>query len=246
MVVRSADHSRRSLGGRDVELSDELRQRGRHHGTSTTAIARRVGVTLPYLFPLYPDKRAIFVAALLPSMEDTRLAFARASDGVEVGEHAFRSLAEAYAQLIATHPETLLIQMQGYVTVAHGDDLIGGVVRAGWMRIWDTVHLSLGADAVETASFFALRDARQNPRRHRAFPERRRAVRGVTRQRGPAASSRVVTVGMMSPVSSSAPIPARALAPSKTSMSCRAGRSESWDPPFSASTRKKPVRSALV
>jgi hypothetical protein len=50
-------------------------------------------------------------------------------------------------------------QMQGHVAAAaataQGDDLIGEVVRAGWMRIWETVHLALGADADRTAGFFA-------------------------------------------------------------------------------------------
>ncbi|KUL22962.1 TetR/AcrR family transcriptional regulator [Streptomyces regalis] len=130
-----------------------------YHGTSTAAIADRVGVTQPYLFRLFPDKKTIFVSALLRSMEDTRLAFERAADGLEGGERAFQAMTSAYAQLISTRPETLLMQMQGYVAVAaaeaQGDDLIGEVVRAGWMRIWETVHLSLGADADRTTTFFA-------------------------------------------------------------------------------------------
>jgi len=130
-----------------------------YHGTSTAAIARRVGVAQPYLFRLFPDKRAIFVAALVRSMDDTRLAFERAVDGMEGGERALQAMTTAYVQLISTRPETLLMQLQGYVAVAaaeaQGDDLIGEVVRAGWMRIWETVHLSLGADAEETAGFFA-------------------------------------------------------------------------------------------
>lgn len=130
-----------------------------YHGTSTAAIAKRVGVTQPYLFRLFPDKKAIFVAALMRSMDDTRLAFERAADGMEGGGQALRAMTGAYAHLMSTYPETLLMQMQGYVAVAaaeaQGDDLIGEVVRAGWMRIWETVHLSLGADADETASFFA-------------------------------------------------------------------------------------------
>ncbi|MCT9083970.1 TetR/AcrR family transcriptional regulator [Streptomyces fulvoviolaceus] len=130
-----------------------------YHGTTTAAIAKRVGVTQPYLFRLFPDKKAIFVAALMRSMEDTRLAFERAADGVEDGERVLQAMTNAYAQLISTRPETLLMQMQGYVTVAaavaQGDDLIGEVVRAGWMRIWETVHQPLGADADKTASFFA-------------------------------------------------------------------------------------------
>ncbi|MFG2792226.1 TetR/AcrR family transcriptional regulator [Streptomyces sp. NPDC048419] len=130
-----------------------------YHGTSTAAIARRVGVTQPYLFRLFPDKKAIFVAALTRSMEDTRLAFEGAADGVEGGELALQAMTNAYVQLISTRPETLLMQMQGYVTVAaaeaQGDDLIGEVVRAGWMRMRETVHLPLGADTDETARFFA-------------------------------------------------------------------------------------------
>ncbi|MEU1192622.1 TetR/AcrR family transcriptional regulator [Streptomyces sp. NPDC005859] len=130
-----------------------------YHGTTTAAIARRVGVTQPYLFRLFPDKKAIFVTALTRSMEDTRLAFEKAADGMEDGERALQAMTTAYAQLISTRPETLLMQLQGYVTVAaaeaQGDDLTGEVIRAGWMRIWETVHLSLGADADETAHFFA-------------------------------------------------------------------------------------------
>lgn len=130
-----------------------------YHGTSTAAIAQRVGVTQPYLFRLFPDKKAIFVAALARSMDDTRLAFERAVEGVEDGEQALQAMTSAYAQLISTRPETLLMQMQGYVTVAaaeaRGDDQIGELVRAGWMRLWETVHLSLGADVHATTSFFA-------------------------------------------------------------------------------------------
>ncbi|MFE0674498.1 TetR/AcrR family transcriptional regulator [Streptomyces sp. NPDC058867] len=126
-----------------------------YRGTTTAAIAERVGVKQPYLFRLFPDKKAIFVAALERSVEDTRLAFEWAADGVEQGERTRQAMADAYVRLISTHPETLLMQMQGYAAVAQGDDLIGEVVRAGWMSIWETVHLSLGADAERTASFFA-------------------------------------------------------------------------------------------
>ncbi|MEU1275440.1 helix-turn-helix domain-containing protein [Streptomyces sp. NPDC005799] len=130
-----------------------------YHRTSTAAIADRVDATQPYLFRLFPGKKAIFVAALLRSMENTRLAIEAAAAGVADGERALQAMASAYSRLILTHPETLLMQMQGYVAVAaaeaQGDDLFGEVVRAGWMRIWETVHLSLGADTDETASFFA-------------------------------------------------------------------------------------------
>jgi AcrR family transcriptional regulator len=132
---------------------------GGYHGTTTAAIARRVGVAQPYLFRLFPNKKTVFVTALTRSMEDTRLAFDRAADGAEGGELALQALTRAYARLNSTRPETLLMQMQGYAAVAaaeaQGDDLIGELVRDGWMRIWETVHLSLGAEADRTAGFFA-------------------------------------------------------------------------------------------
>lgn len=77
-----------------------------YHGTTTAAIARRLGVTQPYLFRLFPDKKAIFVTALTRSMEDTRLAFEGAADGAEDEERALQAMTNAYEQLISTSPET--------------------------------------------------------------------------------------------------------------------------------------------
>lgn len=136
----------------------EFAHRG-YYGTSTEAIAKRVGVTQPYLFRLFPGKKAIFVAALMRSMEDTRLAFERATEGVEGSEQARHALAGAYAQMISTHPETLLMQMQGYLHVAaaesQGDDQFGELVRAGWMRLWETVQLPPGAEVSDAAACLA-------------------------------------------------------------------------------------------
>ncbi|MEU3780903.1 MULTISPECIES: hypothetical protein [Streptomyces] len=68
-------------------------------------------------------------------------------------------MTDVYARLISARPETLLIQVQGYVVVAaaeaEGDDRTGELVRAGWMRPWETVHLSPGADVRATTSFLA-------------------------------------------------------------------------------------------
>lgn len=130
-----------------------------YYGTSTEAIAKRVGVTQPYLFRLFPGKRAIFVAALTRSMEDTRLAFERAAEGMEGGEQVLRAMEDAYGRLLSAHPETLQMQMQGYAHVAagaaQGDEQIGELVRAGWMRLWETVRLPLGADADKATTFLA-------------------------------------------------------------------------------------------
>ncbi|WP_020124960.1 TetR/AcrR family transcriptional regulator [Streptomyces canus] len=132
--------------------------RGGYHGTSTEVIARRVGVSQPYLFRLFPGKKAIFLAVAERCLEDTIRTFEEASKGLE-GEDALHAMADAYARVITERPEWLLMQMQMYVAVGaaqqEGDHEFGEAVRAGWMRLWDTVHLPLGADAGETTTFLA-------------------------------------------------------------------------------------------
>lgn len=132
--------------------------RGGYHGTSTEAIAKRVGVSQPYLFRLFPGKKAIFLAAAERCLEETVRTFEEASEGLH-GEEALLSMANAYTKVIAEHPERLLMQMQMYVAVGaaaeEGDHEFGEAVRNGWMRLWDTVHLPLGADIGETTTFMA-------------------------------------------------------------------------------------------
>jgi AcrR family transcriptional regulator len=154
MVRMSAEERRESVIRAAIA---EFAQRG-YYGTSTEAIAKRVGVSQPYLFRLFPGKKAIFAAASLRCMEDTCRVFAEASEGL-TGEEALHAMGEAYVRLIQEHPERLLMQMQTYTTVAaaeaEGDHEFGEAVRAGWMRLWETVHLPLGADVNETTVFMA-------------------------------------------------------------------------------------------
>jgi AcrR family transcriptional regulator len=129
-----------------------------YHGTSTQSIARRVGVSQPYLFRLFPDKKAIFIAAALRCMTDTRLALEEAAARLD-GEAALRAMADAYTQLITEHPERLQMQLQTYTTAAtldaEGDHRFGEAVRADWMKLWDFVHLAPGAEANRTKLFLA-------------------------------------------------------------------------------------------
>lgn len=154
MVRMSADERRESV----IRAATSEFARGGYHGTSTEAIARRVGVSQPYLFRLFPGKKAIFLAAAERCVEDTVRTFEEAAEGLEGGE-ALHAMANAYTSVIAQQPERLMIQMQMYVAVAaaeaDGDHEFGEAVRSGWMRIWDTVHAPLGADVSETTGFLA-------------------------------------------------------------------------------------------
>src|ERR1041384_2512994 len=107
MVRMSAEERRESV---IRAATTEFAQRG-YYGTSTEAIAKRVGVSQPYLFRLFPGKKAIFAAASQRCMSDVCRVMMEAAEGLE-GEEALRSMADAYVQLISEHPERLQMQMQ--------------------------------------------------------------------------------------------------------------------------------------
>jgi AcrR family transcriptional regulator len=132
--------------------------RGGYHGTSTEVIAKRVGVSQPYLFRLFPGKKAIFLAAADRCVQDFRHLLQEAAEGLE-GEDAKRAMADEYTKVIAEQPERLLLQMQLYVAAAAaeaaGDHAFGESVRAGWVRLRDCVQSALGGGAEETSDFLA-------------------------------------------------------------------------------------------
>ncbi|AXI78084.1 TetR/AcrR family transcriptional regulator [Peterkaempfera bronchialis] len=131
--------------------------RGGYIGTSTEAIARRVGVSQPYLFRLFPNKQAIFLAAATRCLERTRRAFEEAVEGVPDDQVA-EAMGTAYGRLIDDR-DVLLMQMQMYVAVAtadaSGESEVGDAVRAGWAELWDWLQLRLGADPRVTTDFMA-------------------------------------------------------------------------------------------
>ncbi|MEU9035881.1 TetR/AcrR family transcriptional regulator [Streptomyces sp. NPDC048352] len=154
MARMSADERRESV----IRAAIHEFARGGYYGTSTEAIAKRVGVSQPYLFRLFPNKQAIFLAAAARCLKRTREVFAEAVEGLS-GEDAERAMAEAYTRHIADDPQIVQMQLQMYVTVAAaeaaGDRELGELVRAGWLELWDTVKVPLGGDVRETTTFMA-------------------------------------------------------------------------------------------
>ncbi|WP_405901660.1 TetR/AcrR family transcriptional regulator [Streptomyces sp. NBC_00727] len=150
----SADERRESV----IRAAITEFARGGYSATSTEAIAKRVGVSQPYLFRLFPNKQAMFLAAAERCLLETRQVFEKAADGLE-GEEALHSMARSYQRLIADDPDKLLMQMQVYAAVAAaeaaGDHAFGESVRAGWLELFDSVNLALGADAGDATTFLA-------------------------------------------------------------------------------------------
>jgi AcrR family transcriptional regulator len=130
--------------------------RGGYASTTTAAIAEQVGVSQPYLFRLFPNKRAIFLAAALRCTNEIRERFAEVSVRTQ-GTAAHEAMAEAYAGLVGDR-DRLMFQMQMYVAVAiaeeAGDEEFALEIRAAWTELWDLVESRLGGVA-EASEFMS-------------------------------------------------------------------------------------------
>ncbi len=145
----SADERRESV----VRAACTEFARTGYHGTSTDAIARRVGVSQPYLFRLFPGKQALFQAAAERCFDVTLSAFEKASEGLE-GQEAMEAMGEGYARLILDS-DVLLLQMQLYVAAASSENPeLSALIRRRWTDLWDFVRGRTGATDEELADFF--------------------------------------------------------------------------------------------
>jgi AcrR family transcriptional regulator len=122
------------------------------HGTSTDAIARRAGVSQPYLFRLFGTKKELFIAAVNRCFRLTLETFMRAAEGKR-GEEALEAIGKAYADLLGNR-QKLLMQMQGHV--ACEDPEICEVVRRGFGEIVEYVERVSGAEPKRVKDFIAF------------------------------------------------------------------------------------------
>jgi len=125
--------------------------RGGLEGTSTEKIAHRAGISQPYLFRLFPTKKALFVASVELCFNRVIAAFETAAEGLS-GEEAKVAMAEAYGALIADR-SLLMHQLQSYAGC--DDPEVRDATRAGFGRLWEAVALLGGGTEDEIRQFFA-------------------------------------------------------------------------------------------
>jgi AcrR family transcriptional regulator len=122
------------------------------HGTSTEAIARRVGVSQPYLFRLFPSKKAIFLAAVERCFDRVEEAFRQAADG-KGGEDALRAMGQAYNALLDDR-QLLTLQLQGWAAACQ-DGEIQQASRDRFRRLAGLAEELTGADSADLMQFMA-------------------------------------------------------------------------------------------
>jgi AcrR family transcriptional regulator len=121
-------------------------------GTSTEDVARRAGISQPYLFRLFPTKKGLFLALVQRCFERIAEVFTTAA-GDHTGEDALMAMGDAYHQLLADRT-LLLLQMHAYA--ACDDPDIRAATRAGFKELWLLVERLSGVPYERIVSFFAV------------------------------------------------------------------------------------------
>jgi AcrR family transcriptional regulator len=123
------------------------------HGASTDVIARKAGISQPYLFRLFGSKKALFIAVNEACFQRTLDLFRAAAAGTS-GREALDAIGAAYAELIESDRSMLQGQLQAYVASVVDEDVRESTAR-GYGRLVDYVEAVSGADKHTLARFFA-------------------------------------------------------------------------------------------
>jgi AcrR family transcriptional regulator len=121
-------------------------------GTSTEDVARQAGISQPYLFRLFPTKKALFIELISRCFRRVQDTFAAAA-GQSTGEEALMAMARAYERLLDDRT-LLLLQMQAYAACEDPD--IRAATRAGFKQLWELAERLTGLPFQTVVDFFAV------------------------------------------------------------------------------------------
>jgi AcrR family transcriptional regulator len=134
-----SDERRRAIVAAAIDC---FAQKG-FYGTTTHEIAEWVGISQPYLYRLYPNKEALFAAAVdhvSVVMTETLIAHSPTSGRTGSALDAARG---AYAALVA---DRAILRFLMHANCAAGEPLVGQAVRRCYAKQVDTVRQLLGDD----------------------------------------------------------------------------------------------------
>src|SRR4051812_27066931 len=92
---------RKSAEERREQVLDAALDAFAEHGlsASTDDIARRAGISQPYLFRLFRTKKELFIASVERCFRETKETFEHAAEG-KAGDDALKAMGKAYGELI--------------------------------------------------------------------------------------------------------------------------------------------------
>ena len=153
--MNAATTTRKTADERREEiLAVALEEFGEHglDGTSTDTIARKAGISQPYLFRLFGTKKELYLEAVRRCLSETLELFQDAAGELQ-GEEALHAIGQAYRGLLADRTR-LRGQMQAYADC--DDDDVREAVRDGFGRLVEYVEGVSGAEPEQIRDFFAF------------------------------------------------------------------------------------------
>ena len=150
VALRSSSEERR-----EQVIDAAVREFAEHgfHATSTTAIAKRAGISQPYIYALFPNKRELFLAAHARVVGKIRDAFTEAARGLDDPDARLEAMGKAYMELLEQRDE-ILVQMQSHA--AAFDPSLREPVRREFMGIIDHVQRVAGVSRERALDFVAV------------------------------------------------------------------------------------------
>jgi AcrR family transcriptional regulator len=148
MPRRSADERRQHV----IDAAIATFADAGYHGASTTMIAERAGISQPYIYALFTNKRELFLAAYREVAERIRDRLLAAAEDEDGPEQRLRAMGDAYLQMIGNSAE-VRCQLQAYA--AAGDPALQGAIRDEFLHLFESVQGTAGVSREEAAFFFA-------------------------------------------------------------------------------------------
>ena len=122
------------------------------HGSSTEEVARRAGISQPYVFRLFGTKKELFKATVTRCMRETLETFQRAAEGKR-GDDALDAMGSVYVTDLIADRTRLKAQLEAYS--ACDDPEICQVVRDGFGDLVAYVERVSGLPPERVTAFFA-------------------------------------------------------------------------------------------
>ncbi|WHT21533.1 TetR/AcrR family transcriptional regulator [Crossiella sp. CA-258035] len=118
-----------------------------YYGTTTTEVAKLAGISQAYIYRLFPNKEALFVAVVERCFNQIREALTRGATATQASapEVVLSALGAAYARLV-TDRDLLLVQLHAQAAAA-SDETVRAAVQAGYAQLVEYVRsVSNGTD----------------------------------------------------------------------------------------------------
>jgi AcrR family transcriptional regulator len=140
---------------REQVIDAAVREFAEHgfHATSTTAIAKRAGISQPYIYALFPNKRELFLAVHAHVVGRIRDAFTEAARGLDDPDAKLEAMGKAYMELLKQRDE-ILVQMQSHA--AAFDPSLREPVRREFMAVVQHVERVAGVSRERALDFMAV------------------------------------------------------------------------------------------